>query len=132
MINREMKTYTLQVLTTTKDDFGHTKESWENIAPIEVAINETFANVANDDGVLFNKKIVSGVTRSNIMTRDKKYRIVLGNVAYQVDDFIVNRYVLLRLSAVIGFINATSMDGYLVMDGSVSFDGDDKRGYYKH
>lgn len=103
MINRNMKTYTLQISEVVRDEYGYTQETWIDIGTMEVTINQSYYNSTSNDGTLYRKKIVNGVTRQDLLARDRKYRIHVLNECYEIQDFIQGRLIQLQLKEVVGF-----------------------------
>lgn len=126
MIARNMKPYTLQILEVIRDEYGHKQEEWIDVGIIEVAINQNYYNSTSNDGTLYSKKIVNGVTRQDLLARDTKYRIHALNECYEIESFIPGRLTQLQLKEVVGFIKEVKFDGSIVMDGNVTLDGDNK------
>lgn len=126
MITRNMKPYTLQILEIIRDEYGHTQEDWVDVGTMNVAINQSYYNSASNDGTLYRKKVVNGVTRQELLANDRKYRIHALNECYEIENFIPGRFIQLQLKEVVGFIKEVKFDGSVVMDGSITLDGDNK------
>lgn len=100
MLNRDAKTYKLQRLSVTEDEYGYIVEQWETLQVVDVTINEQYKQTTDAEGVVYMRRVLQGVTRYSQFELGAKYRIV-GDAIFEVLDFIGGRLTQLQLKEVV-------------------------------